>query len=122
MNFLQVKKEVNPADRFRRGILRKTDAQLEAYRMRMISTATKIYDFIASGRDGDWNTMMCNNFMHNVCPWHGVHRVSPDSQLIKLNATGVKQPVWDCETVDAVEEAARENARASKEATNSSGS
>lgn len=101
MNFCQLKAEKNMADRFRRGFLYKTDEQLADYRMRMIATASTIYEMLATGRPATWDTTKCTNYMYKMCPFQPVHRAqSKEVGLVHLNAGFTKKPVWDPENVD----------------------
>jgi PD-(D/E)XK nuclease superfamily len=101
MNFLQIKDEKNIQDRFKRLPLYKTDEQLEAYRLRMIRTASKIFQLLSTDAVPDYNTSACTNWMHQTCPYHSVHRQgSKESELLILNANFTKIPIWNPETVD----------------------
>lgn len=102
MNFIQVKPEKLSNDRFKRCPLFVTDYQLEQYRLRQISTATRILDLLLNP---DMlpirNTMVCTNYMHYNCTYQGVHRQnSKESELIQLNADFVKGSIWNPEERD----------------------
>lgn len=104
MNFLQIKEEKIIHDRFKRLPLYKTDEQLEAYRLRMIRTASKIFQLLTTDSVPDYNTGACTNWMHQVCPYQRVHRQgAKESELLILNANFVKAPIWNPETVDQEE-------------------
>lgn len=101
MNFLQVKTEKNMEDRFKRIPLFKSDWELEQYRLRQISTASRIYQLIENPNlQPYYNTMACTNYMHNQCPFLSAHKQKDkESQLAILNADFVKGKIWDPETV-----------------------
>lgn len=106
MNFLQIKEEKNMLDRFKRIPLFKTEFQLEEYRLRMIRTASKIYDLLTSEAIPDFNTSICTNWMHGTCPLHVVHRQgSAEAQQKMLDTHFVKKDIWDPQKIDAEEEA-----------------
>ena len=99
MNFIQVKPEANPNERFKRTPLFVTDYQLEQYRKRQISTAARILQLlIYPNLVPTRNTMACTNYMRHICTYHGVHRQnSPDSELVTINSQFDLGPIWDPE-------------------------
>lgn len=101
MNFLQIKTvKGDISERFKRAPLFKTDQQLEDYRIRQIRTVQNIFSLITSTSIDNlkpaYNTMMCNNWMHQQCPFHQVHRLGSDNHQLILNSTFVKNE-WDPE-------------------------
>ncbi|HWY36816.1 MAG TPA: hypothetical protein VNX68_19375, partial [Nitrosopumilaceae archaeon] len=101
MNFIQVKGEKILGDRFKRMPLYKSDAELEDYRLRMISTVSRIYQLLTNPElKPNWNTMMCNNYMHNTCAFQAVHRQKDaQSQLLVLQSQFVKKEIWNPEKI-----------------------
>jgi hypothetical protein len=101
MNFIQVKGEKVLGDRFKRMPLYKSDAELEDYRLRMISTVSRIYQLLTNPElKPNWNTMMCNNYMHNTCAFQAVHRQKDaQSQLLVLQSQFVKKEIWNPEKI-----------------------
>lgn len=108
MNFLQVtplpekkrdgrKPEIS--ERFARLPIFATDFQLEEYRLRQVSTASRILQLLLSDNlRPTRNTMACTNYMHRTCVYSEVHRQnSRDSELVQLNSSFEKKPIWDPE-------------------------
>jgi len=102
MNFLQVKAEDDPRNRFKRLPLFKTESQLEDYRKRQISTVTRIFQLLSypDQMTPFYNTMACTNFMHRVCPLQEVHRQNDkQSELTILQSNFIQKPIWNPEEV-----------------------
>lgn len=98
MNFLQIKPEPLMSNRFRRMPLFKTDQQLEDYRLRQIRTASKIFSLITNpDATPDYNTMMCNNWMHGQCGFFPIHRMGSNTHESNLNYTFSKVGIWNPE-------------------------
>jgi PD-(D/E)XK nuclease superfamily len=111
INFLQVeplpekrrdgsKPTIN--ERFKRMPLFYTDYQLEQYRLRQISTSSRIMQLLLNDSlQPTRNTMACTNYMHHVCSYHEVHRQnSRESELTQLNSSFVQKGIWDPENRD----------------------
>ena len=111
MNFLQVtplpekrrdgrKPEIS--ERFSRTPIFATDYQLEEYRLRQISTGSRIIQLLLNDElRPTRNTMACTNYMHRSCVYSEVHRQnSRDSELVQLNSSFEKKPIWDPENRD----------------------
>lgn len=89
------------SERFRRVPHFYTDWQLEQYRLRQISTAQSIIGLLLDSRLPTRNTMMCTNYMRHTCSFQEVHRQnSAEAELIQLNSSFTKRPIWDPENRD----------------------
>jgi hypothetical protein len=104
MNFMQVTPTKNPAERYKRLPITYTDEMFEDYRKRMLRTASKIYQILKapdSYASADRNTMMCTNYMHNICSFQPAHRMKDKASLYKiLNNDFSKGEIWNPETRD----------------------
>lgn len=107
MNHIQVKPVGNGKtfqDRFSRIPMRRTDEDLEQYRLRQISTARDIFNMLIDGFDGlpaQYNAGVCSNWWHNECQFAKVHRVhSGESQEFVLKNEYIKKPIWNPENRD----------------------
>lgn len=105
MNHIQVKPgKTSFQDRFSRIPMRRTDADLEEYRLRQVATARNIFNMLIDSLDGipaQYNAGVCSNWWHNECQFHKVHRQhAGDSQLFVLQNEYIKKPIWDPENRD----------------------
>lgn len=105
MNHIQVKPgKVSFQDRFTRVPMRRTDWDLEQYRLRQISTARDIFNMLIDGFDGippQYNAGVCSNWWHNECQFHKVHRqTGEDAQLFVLRNDYIMKSIWDPENRD----------------------
>lgn len=107
MNHIQVKPPGDKQtyqDRFTRIPLRKTEWDLEQYRLRQISTARDIFNMLIDSFDGivpQFNTGVCSNWWHRDCQFSKVHRqVGAEAQHFVLLNEYFKKPIWDPENRD----------------------
>jgi hypothetical protein len=100
LNFVQVANEKDPLKRFKRGLVMRTDYQLEQWRLRQLTTFEEIFRWLRSGHVPTWNTEVCTHWYGVNCIYHAVHR-QPDeqSQLTVLNTDYVAGQYWNPETV-----------------------
>jgi hypothetical protein len=104
MNHIQLKSSII-AERFKRVPLYKTDAELEAWRLRQIATARDILNAtlgtLATPPLPFWyNANVCTNWFHAECLYYKVHRVDPLTQITVLKNEYVQKPIWNPETRD----------------------
>ncbi len=105
MNLISKKPNEDSSARFKRIPVRKSSYQLEAYRVRMISTALHLLDDLAvytgaSFNDVPRNTTACTNWHMGVCAYRDVCRqASKEAELITLNNGFLKLPIWNTEEV-----------------------
>jgi hypothetical protein len=101
LNFVQVANESDPLKRFKRGLVMRTDYQLEQWRLRQLTTFEEIFRWLRSGHEPTWNTEVCTHWYGVNCVYHAVHR-QPDaqSQLTVLNTDYVAGKYWNPEEVD----------------------
>lgn len=110
MNHIQVKSAVTATnnksfqDRFTRHPMRKTDWDLEQYRLRQVATARDIFNMLIDKFDGippQYNAGVCSNWWHNECQFAKVHRqLGEDAQFFVLQNEYLKKPVWNPESRD----------------------
>lgn len=100
MSFAQITPTKEAHERFKRVPIFKTEYQLEQYRLRQISTFSKIYDMVVLGRTPDWNTAICNNFFHSECQYRNLHRQNTQTGFLNvLNSDFVIGEQWNPEEV-----------------------
>jgi hypothetical protein len=100
LNFIQVANESDPVKRFKRGLVMRTDYQLEQWRLRQLSTFEEIFRWLRSGHEPTWNTEVCTHWYGVNCIYHAVHR-QPDanSQLVVLNSDYQAGKYWNPEDI-----------------------
>lgn len=107
MNFIQKAPASDPATRFKRIPIRKTEWQLEQYRLRMINTGEEILNSLvqfAVSFPVHRNTMVCQSWMYRQCAFFDICRqASQEGELITIQNGFVKTPLWDTEAVGAAE-------------------
>lgn len=90
----------DPHKRFKRIPILKTDYQLEQWRLRQLSTFSKIYDILTGSRIADWNAAMCSNMYWRECPYKNLHRQNSSSNLLTILNNDFKQAeAWNPELV-----------------------
>jgi hypothetical protein len=105
MNHIQVKPgKTSFQDRFTRVPMRRTDWDLEQYRLRQVATARDIFNMLIDGFDKippQYNAGVCSNWWHNECQFNKVHRQNGEQaqEFVLLNEY-VKKPIWDPENRD----------------------
>lgn len=93
----------SPMERFKRLCIWKTEAQLAAYKERMVSTCfslvSDIYRYIDK-QEITRDTSHCTNWFHGKCPYYDVHSQSDSyGEQATLKNGYVKLPVWDTENI-----------------------
>ncbi len=112
MNYVQVKAEADFNKRFKRIPIFKTEWQLEQYRLRQLSTFSKILEFVTSDRMGDWNTSVCSNTYHQDCTFKHLHKLNNAGDMLRiLNNDFEVAPEWNPDTIDQRDEAISDNSR-----------
>jgi hypothetical protein len=103
MNLISKATTSNPAERFKRVPIRKTEFQLEEYRERMVLTANHILtdmEQVVFNWPVFRNTQVCQNWMHFNCQYFDVCRQqSHDAELSTLINGFVQVKLWDTEEV-----------------------
>jgi hypothetical protein len=99
LNFMLTKTEPDLNKKFQRIPLYKTPYQLEAWRMRQISTAAKIYQLLFEDRVPDFNAHVCTNYFHSTCPYQPVHRLGTEQDMFTILSKDfqVRQNQWNPE-------------------------
>jgi len=107
MNHMQVKPVASGKsfqDRFTRVPMRRTDWDLEQYRLRQIATTRDIFNMLIDSFDNipaQYNAGVCSNWWHNECQFHKVHRqTGAEAQEFVLLNEYIKKPIWDPENRD----------------------
>jgi hypothetical protein len=94
--------------RFKRLPLRRTTAQLEAYRVRMIQTCNHLLEdleLFVRGLSVPRDTSKCGNWYFRECSFLDVHRQSDEAgELATLKNGFVQLPIWNTEEVAPVED------------------
>lgn len=105
MNYVQVKAEADFNKRFKRIPIFKTEWQLEQYRLRQLSTFSKILEFVTSNRTADWNTSVCSNTYHQDCTFKHLHKLNNPADMLRiLNNDFEVAPAWNPDTIDERDE------------------
>lgn len=103
MNYISKIPTTDPAARFKRIVIRKTEWELEEYRFRMARTAHKLLEDmeqIACNLPVDRNTGLCQNWFRMQCRYFDLCRQqSPDGLEATLKNGFVKLPLWDTEAI-----------------------
>lgn len=94
--------------RFKRFALQKSDAALEAYRHRVITTCSKIMldlENYIRGIMPDRDSKSCNNWFFHQCPYFDVHRQQDRAgELATLSNGYIKLPIWDTQAIQPIED------------------
>lgn len=106
MNLISKKATDVPLERFKRFALRKTQWQLEAYKLRMIDTAVKILEDV----DRHFmdlpvlrNDKMCTNWHFSDCSYIDLCRQgSIELMEATINNGYITGPIWDTEAVKPI--------------------
>lgn len=89
--------------RFKATLINKTPQQLEDFRLRQVSTCSRIFDVLNNGgRVADWNTMACNNIYNRPCPYRELHRQPEVQREGVLRQFYEVRPAWDPENPPSV--------------------
>lgn len=103
MNYISKKPTERPQDRFRRIPLRKTEWQLEQYRLRQVATAQALLEDmerVAFDMPISRDAGMCRNWFHRDCVYLDICRQgSREGELVTISNGFQKVPIWDTETV-----------------------
>lgn len=83
--------------RFKPTLITKTPEQLEAFRLRQLSTAKSMLEVITGQRVAVWNTFICNNIYNKPCQFRELHRQPPSQRLAILQQFYEIAPVWNPE-------------------------
>jgi hypothetical protein len=103
MNFIQVAPTAagKESERFSRLPLFKSEEQLEDFRVRQIGTMSAIFQCLNEDRPRQWNTNICQNWMHSTCEFHSVHRQGSTNAMVSiLNNQFKKKEIWNPERPD----------------------
>lgn len=105
MNHVQIKQAKELVNQFSRIRMHKTDAQLEQWQTRQIATTRDIVNMLLGiyqpiRLEPWWDTSHCNNWFHRECIYKGVHRNSPENQLVILDTDFEVKPIWNPESRD----------------------
>ena len=96
MNYIATQFNLDPNKRFKRLPLRKTDWQLEQFRLRQLSTFEKIFQVIYDNREPDWNTNACDNMYRRPCVFKSVHsKGSAEHMHMILLVDFEKTAIWN---------------------------
>jgi len=104
MNLISKKPTDNPQERFKRFPVRKSTAQLEIYRRRMVNTVTHLVQDLEGYSDSIYgvprNTTACTNWHMTTCIFRDVCRqASPEAEEATLTNGFLKLPIWNTEEV-----------------------
>lgn len=102
LNFILTKPCTDLNKKFQRIPLYKTQPQLEDWRLRQISTASKLYSLLFQERPPDYNAHVCTNYWHSVCPYQRVHRLARKEDQEFILKTDFVAEIWNPETVESV--------------------
>lgn len=93
--------------RFKRLLLYKSDAQLEAYRWRMVATCQHLLsdlELFVRGMEVPRDTSKCQNWYFRPCDFFDIHRQADKSGEQNTLANGfVRLPLWNTENVAPAE-------------------
>jgi len=94
--------------RFKRLPIRKSTAQLEAYRLRTIQTVNHMLsdlELYVRGIGIPRDTSKCNNWYFKECAFLDVHRqMDADAEAATLKNGFIQLPIWNTEAVAGVED------------------
>jgi hypothetical protein len=104
INHISLKPCTNPLDRFKRSTPTWTPTQMEQWRLRQVSTFSRIYEMLVLERPADYSTDYCNMMYHHECPYKALHEQDDEYRPIVMNQKYVQVAPWNPYESEAAEE------------------
>lgn len=94
IDHISLRETKDERDRFKRSIKNYTPNEMEQWRLRQLSTFSRLYDIVINERTPDWNTAVCSYMFYHDCPYKALHEVDELQRPIVLNAFYKKAEPW----------------------------
>lgn len=85
IDHISLKETKEPYERFKRSVKTYTPQEMERWRLRQLSTFSRLYDIVINERTPDWNTAVCNYMYYHQCPYKTLHEVDELQRPIVLS-------------------------------------
>lgn len=91
----QAKGKTKAYPRFKVTPIDKTDIALEDYKRRQLTTFKRVAALLFNNEEPQWDTTLCNNFFHRICPYKAIHEQPSNEQgYIRQQFYQIGKP-WD---------------------------
>lgn len=103
--------------RFKRHPVVFSPAELEAWRVRQLSSFQKLYELLILERTPDWQTGYCNNLFGSSCPYKTLHSYDNINRAGIISANYETKPAWNPYKPPELNNSSAENAKSTENKT-----